>query len=85
MIKAMKESTNMKAHYRTVIKKLDSILINIDILMEDPLFIDNIHGEQELSIDQTVELLKAIKSQFIPLNPEPEIVPSHEAGEIDVS
>jgi len=85
MITAMKQTKDMVKHHKSVVSKLDSILINLDILMEDPLFIDNIHGEQELSIDQAVELLKAIKSQFIPLNPEPELSPLHESGIIDVS
>ncbi len=85
MINAMKQSKDMVKHHQEVVKKIDSMLSNIDSLMEDPLFIDNIHGEQELSIDQAVELLKAIKSQFIPLNPEPELSPLHESGIIDVS
>ena len=53
--------------------------------MEDPLFVDNIHGEQELSLDQTVELLSGIRSNFLPLNVTPEISPAHESGMIDVS
>jgi len=53
--------------------------------MEDPLFIDGIHGEQELSLDQALELIKGIKDQFKPLNPEPEERPLHEAGVSDVS
>tara|TARA_R100000008_G_scaffold10014_1_gene5037 strand:+ start:2867 stop:3124 length:258 start_codon:yes stop_codon:yes gene_type:complete len=85
MIKAMKESKDMVKHHKDVVKKLDSILINIDTLLEDPLFIDNIHGEQELSLDQSVDLIKAIKDQFIPLNVTPEPSPVHEAGEIDIS
>ena len=85
MIHAMKSSTDMVKHHRSVVKKVDSILNNIDMLREDPLFIDNIHGEQELSLDQSVDLIKAIKDQFIPLNVTPEPSPVHEAGEIDIS
>ena len=81
----LKEKTDLKKHHATVLKKLDGVLKTIDGLREDPIFIDTIHGEQELSIDQTVELLKAIKSQFIPLNPEPDPRPLHEAGVRDVS
>ena len=85
MISAMKASKDMVKHHQDVVKKIDSMLTNIEILMEDPLFIDNIHGEQELSLDQSLELLKAIRSQFIPLNPEPEVVPLHELETSDVS
>ena len=85
MIKAMKQNTDMLKHHKGVVKTLESILKDIEILQEDPLFIDGIHGEQELSLDQALELLKAIKEQFIPLNPEPEEEPLHEAGVSDVS
>ena len=85
MITAMKQTKDMVKHHKLIVGKLDSILISLDTLMEDPLFIDNIHGEQELSLDQTVELFKAIKEQFIPLNVTPELDPIHEADEIDIS
>ena len=75
----------MLKHHKGVVKTLESILNDIEMLQEDPLFIDGIHGEQELSLDQTLELLKAIKEQFIPLKPEPEGRPLHEAGVSDVS
>ncbi len=85
MIKSMKQNTDMLKHHKNVVKTLESILKNIEMLQEDPIFIDGIHGEQELSIDQALELLKAIKEQFIPLKPEPEERPVHEAGVSDVS
>ena len=75
----------MLKHHKNVVKTLESILKNIEMLQEDPIFIDGIHGEQELSLDQALELLKAIKEQFIPLKPEPEARPLHEAGVSDVS
>jgi len=81
----MKQNTDMLKHHKNVVKTLESILKNIEMLQEDPIFIDGIHGEQELSIDQALELLKAIKEQFIPLKPEPEERPLHEAGVSDVS
>ena len=85
MIKSMKQNTDMLKHHKGVVKRLDSILKDVEILMEDPLFIDGIHGEQELSLDQALELIKGIKDQFKPLNPEPEERPLHEAGVSDVS
>lgn len=85
MITAMQSNTNMKKHYKLVVQNLENILKNIDTLREDPLFIDNIHGEQELGLDQAIEMLTAIKNQFIPLNVTPELSPAHESGEIDIS
>ena len=63
MISAMKQNTDMFKHHKGVVKRLDSILKDVEILMEDPLFIDGIHGEQELSLDQALELIKGIKEQ----------------------
>ena len=85
MISAMKQNTDMFKHHKGVVKRLDSILKDVEILMEDPLFIDGIHGEQELSLDQALELLKAIKEQFIPLKAEPEFRPEFESAVSDVS
>ena len=85
MIKTMQQSKNKVKSHQEVVKKLISIINNVEILQEDPIFIDGIHGEQELSLDQALELLKAIKEQFIPLKPEPEERPLHEAGVSDVS
>ena len=76
---------NKVKHHQAVVKKLVSIINNVEILQEDPIFIEGIHGEQELSLDQALELLKAIKDQFKPLNPEPKERPLHEAGVSDVS
>ena len=53
--------------------------------MEDRLFINNIHGEQELSLDQAIELLSNIRVQFLPAPNAPEFPPGHEAASIDVS
>ena len=72
-------------HYEKIVETLDSMLRDIDELMEDPLFIDNIHGEQELSLDQTVELFNNIRVQFLPDPKVPEFPPGHEAASIDVS
>ena len=85
MISAMKQNRDMVKHHKSVVTTLDSILKDIEMLLEDPLFIDGIHGEQELNLDQSLELLRAIRDQFKPLNPEPEERPLHEAGVSDVS
>ena len=85
MIKTMQQSKNKVKHHQEVVKKLVSIINNVEILQEDPIFIDGIHGEQELSLDQSLELLRAIKEQFIPLNTEPEFRPEFESAVSDVS
>ena len=72
-------------HYEEIVNTVDSMLRDIDELMEDPLFIDNIHGEQELSLDQAVELFNNIRVQFLPAPNIPEFSPAYESGSIDVS
>ena len=85
MIKTMQQNKDKVKSHQEVVKKLVSIINNVEILQEDPIFIDGIHGEQELSLDQTLELLKAIKEQFIPLKGEPEFRPEFESAVSDVS
>ena len=85
MITAMQQNKDKVKHHQAVVKKLVSIINIVEILQEDPIFIDGIHGEQELSLDQTLELIKSIKEQFIPLKVAPEFRPEHEAGVSDVS
>ena len=72
-------------HYEKIVETVDSMLRDIDELMEDPLFINNIHGEQELSLDQAIELLSNIRVQFLPDPKTPAFSPAHESGSIDVS
>ena len=64
----LKEKTDLKKHHASILKKLDGVLSTIDGLREDPIFIDGIHGEQELSLDQTIELFNGIRSHFLPPN-----------------
>ena len=85
MITTMQQNKDKVKSHQAVVKKLVSIINNVEILQEDPIFIDGIHGEQELSLDQALELIKSIKEQFIPLKVAPEFRPEHEAGVSDVS
>ena len=85
MIMKTKEKIDLKKHDAYVLKKLDGILKTIDGLREDPLFIDGIHGEQELSLDQTIELFNGIRSHFLPPNAPPEMSPGFETNSFDVS
>ena len=84
MVQTLKK-TSKATHHSTIVDQVDGILKTIEDLMEDPLFIDGIHGEQELSLDLAVELFSGIRSSFIPLNVKANPTPAHEAGSIDVS
>ena len=85
MITTMQQNKDKVKSHQAVVKKLISIINNVEILQEDPIFIDGIHGEQELSLDQSLELLTAIKEQFTPLKAEPEFRPEFESAVSDVS
>ena len=84
MVQTLKK-TSKATHHSAIVDQVDGILKTIEDLMEDPLFIDGIHGEQELSLDLAVELFSGIRSSFIPLNVKAKPTPAHEAGSIDVS
>ena len=83
VIKAMKKSDALASHHETIVTKLQGLYLEIKDLMEDPLFIDNIHGEQELSLDQTLELLIGIMSEFQPAPPKPELPYGYELQQYD--
>ena len=85
MVMKLKEKTDIKKHKASILKKLDSVLTTIDGLREDPLFIDQIHGEQELSLDQTIELFNGIRTHFLPQNDPPELAAGFETSSFDVS
>ena len=65
MIMKLKEKTDIKKHHSNILRKVDTVLKHINDLREDPLFIEQIHGEQELSLDQTIELLVGIRTKFV--------------------
>jgi len=85
MIMKLKEKTDIKKQNAVILRKIDSILKNIDDLREDPLFIDNIHGEQELNLDQTIELLTGIRTHFITDQKDKELPIGFESSSFDVS
>ena len=85
MVMKLKEKTDIKKHKASILKKLDGVLTTIDGLREDPIFIDNIHGEQELSLDQTIELFNGIRAHFLPPNAPPELAAGFETNSFDVS
>ena len=81
----LKEKTDVKKHHASILKKLDGVLKTIDGLREDSLFIDNIHGEQELSLDQTIELFNGIRSHFVPADSPKDLELGFETNSFDVS
>ena len=85
MIMKLKEKTDIKKHHTNVLRKIDTVLKHIDDLREDPLFINNIHGEQELNLDQTIELLIGIRDHFITDQKEKELPIGFESSSFDVS
>ena len=85
MIMKLKEKTDIKNHHTNVLRKIDTVLKHIDDLREDPLFINKIHGEQELSLDQTIELLVGIRDHFITDQKEKELPIGFESSSFDVS
>ena len=46
MLIDMKKKISLPDHYKGIVKKLNTVLKTIEGMQEDPLFIDNIHGEQ---------------------------------------
>ena len=84
-IMKLREKTDLKKHHLNILKKIDGVLKTIDGLREDPLFIDNIHGEQELNLDQSIEMLNGIRARFLPENPTPELAAGFETNSFDVS
>ena len=85
MIVDMKKKVPLETHYAGVTKKLDAVLKTIEELQKDPLFIANIHGEQELNLDQSIELFKGIKAQFEPEPQAKENSPEYEAASFDIT
>jgi len=85
MIMKLKEKTDVKKHHAVILKKIDGALKTLDGLREDPIFIDTIHGEQELSLDQTIELFNGIRSHFLPPNAPPDLAAGFETSSFDVS
>ena len=81
----MKKKESLESHHKGIVNKITEMLTSIDDLREDPLFIDNIHGEQELSLDQTIELLNGIRSQFEPAPNAPNISAAFERASYDAS
>ena len=81
----LKEKTDIKKHHSNILRKVDTVLKHIDDLREDPLFIEQIHWEQELSLDQTIELLVGIRTKCVTEKKDMELPIGFESSSFDVS
>lgn len=71
----MARTTSIESRYQEIIHKVDVIINYLEELIEDPIFVDSIHGEQEMGLDLFLELMDTIKSQFEPEQEEDEFRP----------
>ena len=60
----MAQSDSIDKRLQAINEKVHAVINLLDDLLEDPLFLDNIHGEQELSLDLALEMLDRIATQF---------------------
>jgi MinD-like ATPase involved in chromosome partitioning or flagellar assembly len=64
-------SDSLDKHCKKILERLETIIVILEDLLEDPIFLDTIHGEQELSLDLALEVLDGIVVKF-----EPEAAPA---------
>lgn len=77
-MKAMKlRQSPADQKHNEFVSTLQTIHDQLTNLLEDPLFIDSIHGEQEVGLDQTLELIDNIIARINPVDT------SSEAAEMD--
>lgn len=62
----MAASESIEKRFETILEKINSIVNTLDDLLEDAVFLDTINGEQELSLDLTLEILDGIAAKFEP-------------------
>lgn len=65
-IRSMKEDPSLAKRYKSIVETLETAYRCLEDLMDDAVFLDTIHGEQELQLDQTLELIDNIKYKFEP-------------------
>lgn len=79
----MAKADTIDHHYQFIATKLSSILETLEDLIEDPIFLDNIHGEEEMGLDLTMELVDSILAKFEPRVAEHAVDPRFEAESFD--
>lgn len=65
-IRTMAANEPIEKRFESILEKINSIICTLDDLLEDPIFLDTIHGEQELSLDLALEVLDGIAAKFEP-------------------
>ena len=79
-VRTMAKSESVEKRFESILEKINAIIFTLDDLLEDPLFLDTIHGEQELSLDLALEVLDGIAAKF---EPQVEIKPQYPLVEDD--
>jgi hypothetical protein len=81
----MKEDCSVERRFQSIIQTLETAYRCLEDLMDDPIFLDTIHGEQELAMDQALELIDNIKYNFEPEYTLPHVTTGDRFGDADVS
>jgi hypothetical protein len=81
----MKEDCLVEKRIQSIVETLETAYRCLEDLLDDPIFLDTVHGEQELALDQTLELIDQIKYQFEPEFVLPHVSESDAFGNADVS
>ena len=84
-IAKMKEDCTVEKRFQSIIQTLDTAYRCLEDLMDDPIFLDTIHGDQELALDQALELIDNIEYSFEPEYTLPLVTESDRFGNADVS
>ncbi len=85
-IRTMKEDGCLvEKRFQAIVETLETAYRCLEDLMDDPLFLDTIHGEQELALDQALELIDGIKYNFEPEFTLPHVADTERFGNADVS
>ena len=84
-IAKMKEDCTVEKRFQSIIQTLDTAYRCLEDLMDDPIFLDTIHGDQELALDQALELIDNIKYSLEPEYTLPLVTESDRFGNADVS
>jgi len=87
-MKTMKlRDTDIDKKHCAFIDTLNKIHNELSNLLEDPLFLDSIHGEQEASLDLTLELIETIVHRLTPAEVEqdPYLLARLELDAVDVT
>jgi hypothetical protein len=79
----METSPSFEKRFKQIYQTISTVYDTLDSLMEDPLFIDGIHGEEELGLDQAMELLEGIMRHFEPKAPKSEANPQFDRESYD--